>query len=265
MITTIRGTRFHYIDQGEGIPVLWIHGYPLSSALFAEQLSIRGVRHLVPDLPGFGESDSAGIASIEEYARALLSILDGIPLRKVVVAGLSMGGYVALTIARIAPERISALVLIDTKETADSPDAKRVRYDTAEQVRANGTRPVIDSMLPKLLSESSSHDPLLVSRTITIMESASAEGVVDALKVMAERPDSSSVLSSLAIPVLIAVGEHDAITPPSEAGRMLGLARNARLLVVPKAGHLSILEQPEAFNEAFVDFLRTELDADVSA
>jgi 3-oxoadipate enol-lactonase len=262
MITTIRGTRFHYIDRGEGTPLLWIHGYPLSSAMFERQFSIGGVRHIAPDLPGFGESDSAGIATIDEYAGLLVSLLGGIPVRRFVLAGFSMGGYVALAMARLVPERIAGLVLIDTRETPDSPEGRTGRYESIENVKKNGTRPVIDAMLPKLLSARTPNDPVVVSQTMSIMETASEIGVIEALKVMAERPDATETLRSINAPVLVVVGEHDAITPQADAERMVELARNARLVVIADAGHLSNLEQPEAFNAAMAAFLTEDLDVE---
>src|SRR5215210_7385072 len=120
----------HVTDQGSGDAILWIHGFPLSSRVFQPQLRVSGVRHLIPDLPGFGRSPAPdGEITMDDYARTMLSVLDERHIERPYIAGLSMGGYIALALARLAPQRIRGLILIDTRETADTPDTKKGRYD----------------------------------------------------------------------------------------------------------------------------------------
>src|SRR5688572_26746005 len=134
-------------DFGSGPAILWLHGFPLDSSIFQPQLAIPGVRHLTPDLPGFGRTPPADRElSMEDYARLGLEVLDARGIQRAVVAGFSMGGYIAFALARIAPERMSGLILIDTRETADTEEARKGRYDTIAKVREQGIQPVVDAM-----------------------------------------------------------------------------------------------------------------------
>ena len=243
-------------DLGDGYPIVWIHGFPLASSIFENQLAIRRVRHVMPDLPGFGQSRApVGDVSMDDYARIALELLDQRGLERAVFAGVSMGGYVCLAIARLAPERMSGLILIDTRETPDSPESAKGRFDLIEKVREQGIAPVVDSMLPKMLSPGAA--PEMVARVREIMASSSKDGVMSALRAMATRPDSSETLPKIAVPTLVVVGEHDTITPPSDAERMTALIPGARLLRLPDAGHLSNFEVPEEFNHAVTSFMTT--------
>lgn len=243
-----------YTDQGAGTPVVWIHGFPLSSRVFQRQLEIPGVRHVMPDLPGFGRSaHDPGIATVDDYARRVRTLVDELDLQRVVFAGLSMGGYVCFALARIAAERMEGLILIDTRETADTPEARKDRFATIEKVSRQGGSVVADSMLPKMLTRSA--PPELVDDVRTIMTSCSREGVMAALRAMADRPDSADLLRRIQVPTLIAVGDEDPITPKADAERMAGLLPQSTLVTIPRAAHLSNLERPREFNEAARNFL----------
>ncbi|MFN2238862.1 MAG: alpha/beta fold hydrolase, partial [Thermoanaerobaculia bacterium] len=213
---------WRWTEKGLGTPVVWIHGFPLSSRVYDAQTSIEGVRHILPDLPGFGDSPAPSAPlSIDDYAGGILAIMDEAGVRSAVVAGLSMGGYIALALARLAMERLCGLILIDTKETPDSEEARQGRMASIEKVEAEGTGPVIDGMLPKMLTEETARGRQeTVDEVRTIMESASPEGVKAALRAMAERPDASAVLPRIEVPTLVVVGREDSITPPSDAERM---------------------------------------------
>jgi len=247
----------HLTDYGSGTAILWIHGFPLSSRVFEKQLAIEGVRHLMPDLPGFGRTPPAAVEGIDGYARLVLDELDRAKLDRAVLAGLSMGGYILFGIARIAPERIQGAILIDTRETPDTADAKKGRYETIEKVKKNGIGAVVDSMLPKMLTKSA--PPELVDEAESIMSSSSVDGVTTALKAMAERPDSTALLRMIRVPSLIVVGSDDTITPPSDAARMATALPDARTMIIPGAAHLSNMEQADVFNQAVVTDLLARL------
>jgi 3-oxoadipate enol-lactonase len=221
--------------------IVWIHGFPLSSAVFERQRELGGVFF---DLPGFGGEPASAIATIDDYARF---VLDRAP-EQATFAGLSMGGYICFAIARLAPERMNGLILIDTRETADTDEARKGRYDTIAKVEAQGVSVVVDSMLPKMLSPDA--PPSDRDRVREIMSSSSKEGVTAALRAMAERPDSSDLLANIAVPALIVVGEEDSITPPSDAERMARAIPNAKLVRIPRAAHLSNFEKAAEFNAA---------------
>jgi pimeloyl-ACP methyl ester carboxylesterase len=228
--------------------ILWLHGYPLSSSVFEPQRAIAA-HHLIPDLPGFGGAPPPPDHwTMDDYARFALSVLDAEGIQKAVVAGLSMGGYVGLALFRLAPERVRGLILIDTRETADSEEARKGRHEAAESVRREGTEGVIDAMLPKMLTAEA---PAELRREVrAMMGRASAEGIVIALRAMAGRPDSTPLLPEIRVPVLIAAGQDDPITPPSDAERMAAAIEASTLVIIPEAAHLSNLEQPAVFNGA---------------
>jgi 3-oxoadipate enol-lactonase len=242
-------------DTGTGVPILWIHGFPLSSRIFDAQQEIPGARHVMPDLPGFGSSDPpSGTVSIEDYARMVIGELDRREIDQAVFAGLSMGGYVALAAVKLAPERVKGLILVDTRETADSDKARGERFETIERVGNNGVGIVADAMLPKMLTDTAPAD--MRQRVHEIMTSASVEGVTSALRAMAERPDATAVLAGIAVPVLVIVGEKDAITPPADAERMAGAVAGSKLVIVQGAAHLSNVENADQVNAAIEEFVR---------
>lgn len=241
-------------DLGAGTPILWIHGFPLSSSMYEQQLEIRGVQHVMPDLPGFGQSRPQGDdVSIDGYARLCIEILDQRGIDRAVIAGFSMGGYIALAFARLAPERMSALILIDTRETADTEEARKGRYESIEKVKKEGIAPIVESMLPKMLTPLASGE--MRKRVREIMSSSSPEGVIAALRAMATRPDSTPHLAKINVPTMIIVGEQDPITPPADAERMMAAISGSRLVRIDGAAHLSNYEKAAEVNRAVASFV----------
>jgi pimeloyl-ACP methyl ester carboxylesterase len=238
-------------DEGSGFPIVWIHGFPLSSAIFEPQTSIAGFRHIRPDLPGFGQTPSNGTdASMESYARDVIAMLDEKKIERAVIAGLSMGGYIAMQLLRGAPERVAALLLIDTRETPDSDEARAGRLKSIADVEANGIGSVVESMLPKMTYSESLHPQVRA-----IMETSSKEGVIAALKAMAARPDSTETLRNADVATLVVVGDRDVITPPSDAERMVSLIPKAEMAPIARAGHLANYEGRVQLNPLVTAFL----------
>lgn len=217
--------------------IVWLHGFPLTSRVFARQRAIAGVEHVMPDLPP--------LESMDDYARFAVSQLDGRGIAKATFAGLSMGGYICFAVWRLFPERVNGLILIDTRETADTEEARKGRYENIAKVEQHGVAVVADAMLPKMVVSEA-----LRPEVREIMLSASPEFVKASLRAMAERPDSSPLLPSIDVPTLVVVGEEDTITPPADAERMAAAIPNARLVRIPGAAHLSNYEKPEEFNAA---------------
>jgi pimeloyl-ACP methyl ester carboxylesterase len=241
-------------DLGEGTPILWIHGFPFASSIYESQLAIRNVRHVMPDLPGFGQSrPEAGEVSMDTYGRLMIDLLDHRGIDRAVFAGLSMGGYVCLAMARLAPKRMRGLILIDTRETADTEEGRKGRYDSIEKVKQGGVKPIVDSMLPKMLTPRAPRE--MRDRLREIMSSASPEGVIAALGAMATRPDSSPLLPQIQVPTLIVVGEQDPITPPADAERMAAAIPGARLVRIAGAAHVSNFEKGAEVNRAVAGFV----------
>lgn len=217
--------------------ILWLHGFPLTSRIFEPQRAIKGVEHVMPDLPA--------LETMDDYARFAVAQLDARGIERATFAGLSMGGYICFAALRLFPERVSGLILIDTRETADSEEARKGRFETIAKVEQQGVAAVADAMLPKMVTSEA-----LKPAVREIMMSTSPEYVKASLRAMASRPDSSPLLPSINVPTLIIVGEHDTITPPSDAERMAAAIPDAKLVKIPNAAHLSNYDQPEAVNAA---------------
>jgi 3-oxoadipate enol-lactonase len=261
MYATVNGIRLAYRERGRGhdVVLLLIHGFPLDSRLWEAQvagLSSR-VRVIAPDLRGSGRSDAPpGPYSMDQYTGDLLGLLDVLAVRRAVVAGLSMGGYIALNLWRRHPERIQALVLADTRAEPDSPQARANRDAAAARVREIGPAAFAAEMLPRIMAPVNLEDPRISGRALRMMAAQPADGIVGALGALRDRPDSTALLPGISVPALVIVGREDSLTPPADARAMAGAMSRARLVEVPHAGHLSPLENPRAVNAALREFLR---------
>ncbi len=249
-----------YIDSCDRIPLLLIHGFPFNSSMWELQVEDLGelARVIAPDLRGFGRTDATpapySVGLFAEDCANLLAYLgiDG----PIVVGGLSMGGYIALEFYRRYPKRVAGLILAATRAGADSAEGKAGRDKAAETARSQGAAATASGMLPKLLAPQNYDDqPDVVEFVQEMMESASVEGIVGALMAMKERPDSTPTLPEIEVPTLIIHGAKDQLIPLSEAEAMHQAISGAELVIVPDAGHLPNLEQPELFNDAVMDFL----------
>ncbi|MEA3502439.1 MAG: alpha/beta hydrolase [Actinomycetota bacterium] len=248
-----------YRERGSGSVALFVHGFPLDSSMWLEQLdSLSDVRRCVaPDLRGFGRSvpSVCPVHSMDDHASDLAKLLDALGVEKVDLIGLSMGGYISLAFAERYPERLRTLALVDTKSTADSEDARAGRGAAAERVAAEGRSGLATDMIGVLVAESASI--WTRARLRTMIESTPNESIVAALQAMARRPDRTSVLSDLSVPVAVIVGEHDVLSPPAEADRM-AVAAGATLTVVPDAGHMTPIEEPVMVAAALRSFWSEE-------
>lgn len=261
MRAAIRGVELHYDDGGDGEPVLLVHGFPLTRAMWDGV--VAGLRDrwrvIVPDLRGHGDSEASAETSMRVYADDLIALLDEIgETRPVVVVGLSMGGYIAFELYRRHPGRIRAMVLADTRATRDAPEAARKRLETAAEVLSAGSRVVAEGMVDRLFAPSAPRE--LRDRWTRIMGATSPIGAAAALRAMAARTDSRRLLKRIPVPVLAVVGAEDVITPASEARAIAEAAPDARLRVIAGAGHMSPLERPAEFVEVLVEFLESLRD-----
>ena len=248
-----------YTDAGAGRPVVLIHGYPFNRSLWNEQVAAlsESCRVIAPDLRGFGESDSSGdVATMDRLAQDVALLLDHLEIPRVTIGSLSMGGYVAFAFYKQFASRVRALILADTRATADAEEAKQNRAQQAEKALAEGMAGIADAMLPKLLTpETVSKRPDIVKRVRDMMLKTKPEGAAAALRGMAERDDQTSLLSKITVPTLILVGAEDAITPVADSEKMNAGIAGSRLVVLENAGHVSNLERTEKFNEALLEFL----------
>jgi pimeloyl-ACP methyl ester carboxylesterase len=254
---TARGIRLRYRDSGSGVPLLLLHAFPLSGAMFEAQvaaLSGQG-RLVVPDQRGFGKSAlGEGPSTMGGLAEDALALLDHLGIAQAVVGGVSMGGYVALALLRQDPGRVRGLVLADSQVGADDEAARAAREMLAQEVLLGGMDVLVEKQLPRLLSTSASKQ--LRAHVADMIRATAPAGAAAALRGMALRADGRDILSRFGGPVLVVVGEEDSLTPPEKARTMAKLLPQARLVEIPRAGHLSNLEAPELFNDALLRFLR---------
>lgn len=257
----MRGFEMAYDDTGgDKIALLLIHGFPLDRTLWHAQTSaLRDLSHVIaPDLRGFGESGMpSGNVTVDAYADDLSGLLDALKIKTAVVAGLSMGGYIAFAFYRKFRDRVRGLILADTKAGADSPEGKKGRDDSAALAREKGAGAIAERMLPKMLTPKTASERAEVARAANaMMARQSVEGVVGALMALRDRPDSTPTLATISVPTLIITGSEDTLIPPEESELMRDAIRGARLVTIPGAAHLSNYEQPEAFNQAVREFLK---------
>jgi pimeloyl-ACP methyl ester carboxylesterase len=251
-----------YLEAGGGHDrtILLVHAFPLNASMWRPQLDAppEGWRLIAPDLAGLGSSNDHDRESValDDYVADLVLLLDRLGLRRPVVAGVSLGGYVALALARLHPDRVAGLVLADTKAPADTPEARAGRERMLDVLSDRGTAGVADEMLPKLLGATTRRDrPELVDQVRAMALTNDPEGVRRAILRLRDRPDATPGLSALAVPVLVVVGEEDVVTPPQEAERLQAAVRGATLSRIVSAGHLASLEQPAAFSREVAAFL----------
>jgi 3-oxoadipate enol-lactonase len=265
MKTQVNGVTIAYDDRGAGLPIVFLHAFPLNRRMWAQQEAVlsQRFRTLSIDLRGHGESDAPFWRySLEQYAQDVNEVLAGLGIPKAVFVGLSMGGYLEFTLYRLYPERVLGLVLADTRAEADTPEQIRWRFDLAQRTAAVGTSAIIAEMLPKLLAPKRyERDPDLVDQVRAMLAAAPVAGVIGDLMAMAERPDSTGLLSSIRVPVLLLVGQDDVLTKPPDAERMATRIADSELIVIPDAGHLSNMEQPDQFNRAIDRFAAKLLKA----
>jgi 3-oxoadipate enol-lactonase len=261
VFATVNGIRMAYSDRGKGHEgtLLLVHGFPLDRRLWSSQLSglASQVRVVAPDLRGHGRSDvPPGPYTMEGHADDLAVLLDHLKIRRAVVAGLSMGGYVAFAFWRRHPERVRALILADTRAEPDSVVARAGRDAAIAQVQQAGAAAYVEEMLPRLLAPGSLANPAIAGVAREIMAAQPVAGIVGALGGLRDRADSRPTLPTITVPTLVLAGEADALTPPSDGQAMAAVIPGAHLTRIPAAGHLSPLENPRAFNSAVRAFLR---------
>jgi pimeloyl-ACP methyl ester carboxylesterase len=255
--------RLACLDEGAGAPIVLLHGFPFSREMWEPQIAAlrSSYRVIAPDLRGHGKSPAPdGIYSMDEMADDVIELLDRLRLDgPVIVGGLSMGGYVALSLVARWPGRVRGLMLLDTRAAPDSPDAAQKREETAQAVLAAGNpADLVEALVPRLFSATTlKRHPERVERLRTFMNATTATGVAAALRGMAIRPDRRADLARIKAPALVLVGEDDVISPPSEARELAAAIPNARLAIIPEAGHMAPWENAAEANAAIIGFLQS--------
>jgi pimeloyl-ACP methyl ester carboxylesterase len=213
---------------------------------------------IAPDLRGMGQSDAPDLGySMSTYAEDLLALLNTLGVDRVVLCGLSLGGYVAFEMLRRARDRVRGLVLMNTRAEADSPEGRKARDAAAAQVREGGAEAIATAMLPRMLSSQTRKDnPPLTDRVYRMMAATPVAGILGAIGALRDRPDSFPLLPTLTgFPTLVVAGDDDQIAPVDRAQAIADALPGARLAVVAGAGHLTSMERPEATTSLLADYL----------
>jgi 3-oxoadipate enol-lactonase len=258
--TTINDVSIHFNENGKGEPLVLLHGFPLHGGMWDAQLDALSTHYrvIVPDFRGFGQSSETGPFSIEQLADDVHAVAQHLNLGKFVLAGLSMGGYVALAYVKKYQPTLRGLILLDTKAEPDTPDGKLNRDRMIAIVNERGAKPIADVMLPKLVPDDViQHRPHISRDLRQMMESIRPTTIAHALAAMRDRPDRSAELPLISVPTLNIVGELDAITPPDVMKAMHDKIPRSQLKVVTASGHMSNMEQPSQVNVAIEQFLTT--------
>jgi pimeloyl-ACP methyl ester carboxylesterase len=285
---------FNIRDYGEGIPLLFIHGYPFDGSMWfravdillgksdikldgklpqsrTNQCPFLKYRAIMPDLRGMGKSESPIISQdptkngvkIEKYADDLMELLQQLKIsRPVIVVGLSMGGYIAVQFADRHKKHLAGLVMCNTKTTSDPPEVvekRRAIIDKICSVRNNAQgvlESIADSMIPQLFASHTYRDKQdIIDEVKSMILSNNPHGVSAATWGMAERGDTTKLLENVNVPVLAIGTDEDKITPPSVVKKLAKIAKNGKYVEIHNAGHLTPMEQPEQFAIALNNFI----------
>lgn len=259
----VRDTRLAVHTAGAGLPLVLLHAFPLDHRMWIGQAALADhLRLIVPDQRGFGASGAGLPGAIADLADDVVALLDALHVAgPAVVCGVSMGGYVAQHVAVRHPDRVAALVLVDTRLEADTPEARAARADLAAKAGRLGPAILADAMVPRLVSAAADaaiapHRAATEALLRDLIIAQPVATIQAALAALAERPDMTAAARGIHVPTLLVVGADDTITPPACLAEAERIMPRARLLVVPRAGHLVPLEAPAVFNSALLEFLR---------
>lgn len=239
----INGIQLAYERHGKGTPLVLLHGYPLDHHLWDDVVPLLKDTFdlIIPDLRGFGESTTVDSPyTMDDLASDIVGLLDHLGIQKTAIAGHSMGGYVALAFARLYPERMSGLGLVSSQVLADPPDRKEGRYKSAAEVAEKGIGGVVETMTTKFTS-----DPRLQTFARQTMERQQPAAFIGALKAMAERTDSTPLLSMIQYPVVLVHGDADVLIPVDRAREVKAAIPGAHLFELSGVGHMPMMEAKE--------------------
>lgn len=233
---------------GELLPLVLIHGYPLDHTMWFGVIAALGggVRTIAPDLRGFGKAGPPyGEPSLDAMAEDVVHLLERNNIPRAVIAGMSMGGYVALAVAEIAREKVAGVALVNSQTYADTDEARDGRREMIKKVQASGAGVAAQAVIPKMFSPSRVSNPDFQKFAINGAEAAGVEGITWALEAMARRPDRSKLVAEAQFPVLILHSLEDKFIPMEKARQMMELNPRAHLATVKNAGHGAAMEAPD--------------------
>ena len=240
-------------------PIIFIHGFPFDHLMWENQMDelSRDYYCLTYDIKGLGESEIGdGQYTIEMFADDVINIIEKENLTKPVICGLSMGGYIALRTVAKNEKLFKALILCDTKSSADNNEAKIKRAEGIKKINELGVKKFVEDFIPGCFAEESISRLGDIYKDILKRSSGfSAEGVKGCLLAMAGRTDTSEFLTEIKIPVLLICGEKDKLTPPYVMEQVAQSITDHEFHIIPNVGHITPIESPEKFNKIIKDFL----------
>lgn len=255
----IRGIQLHYEDQGTGSPIVFVHGHPFDHTMWRYQVPRFSADHrlIMPDLRGYGRTEAATDRTLmDEMALDILHLLETLHIEKAIFCGLSMGGQIVLEFYRLFPDKVTALVIVDSDARGETADSRRQRFEKIDSILRDGMKKHTEDTIHQYIAPASLQNTPVYTHLYNMMSNTSARGAAAAHRGRAERRDHSDFLPQIKVPTLIIVGEEDFFTPPAIAQLMSDAIPGASLARIPGAGHLPNMETPEAFNDILYDFIR---------
>lgn len=254
-----------YDVGGAGSPVVLLHPFPVNHEFWlpvAKHLASR-YRLIMPDLRGHGESGLGdGPATMQKHALDVTRVMSDAGVDRAPIVGVSIGGYTIFEFWRRFRDRISALVLCNTKAPAETAESRATRLKAAAEVLQHGTEQFFEGMLQKVLAETTRHSrPDLVDGALRMMRKMSADDVAGVQRGMAERLDSIATLKTITVPTLIITGDEDNMTGVPEAELMKQNIAGSQMKVIAKAGHYSPWEQPGEVSKLLRQFLDSTVNS----
>ncbi|HVO71653.1 MAG TPA: alpha/beta fold hydrolase [Aggregatilineaceae bacterium] len=250
----------HYVERGQGTPVVFLHGFPFDHAIWQAQVAALrdSFRLILPDLRGHGQSPvPAGVYRMELMAQDVFALLDDLNIERAVWVGHSMGGYVTMAALRAAPERIAGIGLVATHPLRDPDDRRAGRLATAENVLTEGSGMVAQNMIRMVFAPGFDLDSPPARALFDLMSRTSPLGIAGAQRGMAERPDSVETLRHTRVPAVVIAGLGDQIVDPDVMRQMARDIPHGRLVEIVDAGHMPMIEQPDATTAALREFIES--------
>ena len=248
-----------YYDEGNGnLTIVFVHGFPFNKSFWKPQLEFLSKQHRVIayDISGFGNSDEKVNLSVSTFANDMIKFINMLKIETAVFCGLSLGGYILLNAALRYPTKFEGLILCDTQCIADSKDGIEKRIKTIQQIEAHGLEEFAESTLKNIFCKYTFvNNQELIKYAKSEILNTSQKSICDTLLVLAEREETCSSIMKINIPTLIICGSEDSITPVMQSEFLKGGIPEAKLTLIENAGHLSNIEQPDAFNKGIINFI----------
>jgi 3-oxoadipate enol-lactonase len=249
-------------EHGDGKPVILLHAFPLNRRMWEPQIEAlisENCRVILPDLRGFGESQNfSDINTIEDSAQDIAELMDMLDIKRAIIGGLSMGGFVTFYLYKMFPEKFAGIILCDTHPGADTEEKRGYRFDLIEGIEKNGVEVLIDKMLPNLFSENTkTNRTVLVEKVEQVYRNVPSQTAIAALRGMAGRKDNTNLVNEISVPACLIFGDEDDPAILRTAEEMSQIIPAAKYFRIQNAGHYSNLEQPYEFNKALIEFVNT--------